>query len=173
MIPKLKNNLITPYILSGDNQFNTARIAQALGIEQFRANAKPKDKFHFIQDLKAKGNVVMMVGDGINDVGALEASDVSLSFSNASDVSEKTADIVIFNHDLNRIDYILRLSKAVVKNIKENLFWAFCYNIICIPLACGALYGFGILLNPMVAAFAMSLSSVSVVLNAQRLRKFK
>lgn len=173
LIPKLKNNLITPYILSGDNQFNTARIAQALGIEQFRANAKPKDKFHFIQDLKAKGNVVMMVGDGINDVGALEASDVSLSFSNASDVSEKTADIVIFNHDLNRIDYILRLSKAVVKNIKENLFWAFCYNIICIPLACGALYGFGILLNPMVAAFAMSLSSVSVVLNAQRLRKFK
>ena len=96
-----------------------------------------------------------------------------MSFSDASDVSEKSAGAVIYNHDLMRIDYVLRLSRAILRNIKENLFWAFGYNIICIPLACGALYGAGILLNPMLAALAMSLSSVSVVLNAQRLWRFR
>lgn len=173
IIQTLKAHHITPYIVSGDNQANTKRIADTLGIEHYKAGAKPNDKLAFIQKLQQQGEVVIMVGDGINDVGALEAADISVSFSNASDVSEKSANIVIYNHDLMRIDYILRLSRAVVKNIKENLFWAFCYNIICIPLACGALYGAGILLNPMIAAFAMSLSSVSVVLNAQRLWKFK
>lgn len=173
IIKNLKANNIKPFILSGDNEANTARIAKILGIKDFKANAKPQDKLAFIKNLKQKGKVVMMIGDGVNDVGALEAADISVSFSNASDMSEKSANVIIFNQDLSRINYALKLSKAVVSNIKQNLFWAFCYNVICIPLACGVLYGFGILLNPMVAAFAMSASSVSVVLNAQKLRKFK
>ncbi len=173
IIKDLKASKIKPFILSGDNEANTARIAKILGIKDFKANAKPQDKLAFIKNLKQNGEVIMMIGDGVNDVGALEAADISVSFSNASDVSEKSANVIIFNQDLSRINYALKLSKAVVSNIKQNLFWAFCYNVICIPLACGVLYGFGILLNPMVAAFAMSASSVSVVLNAQKLRKFK
>ncbi len=172
LITKLRASQIQTFILSGDNEPNTQRIASLLGIKDFKANAKPRDKLDFILALKAQNQKVMMVGDGVNDVGALEAADVSLSFSNASDVSQNCANIIVFNDDLDSIDYALRLSNAVVKNIKQNLFWAFCYNSICIPLACGVLYSFGILLNPMIAAFAMSLSSVSVVLNAQRLRKF-
>ncbi|OBV28511.1 hypothetical protein BKN38_03295 [Helicobacter sp. CLO-3] len=173
IIQALKSRHIKTYILSGDNAKNTAKIAKILGVDDFRAEAKPSDKLAFVRELQKRGEVVMMVGDGINDVGALEAADISVSFSDASDVSEKSAGVVIYNHDLMRIDYVLRLSRAILRNIKENLFWAFGYNIICIPLACGALYGAGILLNPMLAALAMSLSSVSVVLNAQRLWRFK
>lgn len=173
IIQALKSHHIKTYILSGDNTKNTAKIAKILGVDDFRAEAKPSDKLAFVRELQKRGEVVMMVGDGINDVGALEAADISVSFSDASDVSEKSAGAVIYNHDLMRIDYVLRLSRAILRNIKENLFWAFGYNIICIPLACGALYGAGILLNPMLAALAMSLSSVSVVLNAQRLWRFR
>lgn len=189
LIEALKKHNITPHILSGDITSNVKRVAQELQIDDFIAQASPKDKLEFIQNLstqnaqkstqkfaqkdsKGTKNLIMMIGDGVNDVGALQASDISLSFKEASEVSEKSADIIIYSHDLGKIYYAISLSKAVLANIKQNLFWAFCYNALCIPLACGALYGFGVLLNPMIAAFAMSASSLSVVLNAQRLWRF-
>lgn len=195
LIEALKKHHITPHILSGDIASNVKRVAQALQIDDFLAQASPKDKLEFIQNLstqkstqkfsqkptqnlakkdsKHAQNLVMMIGDGVNDVGALQASDISVSFKEASEVSEKSADIIIYSHDLGKINYAIGLSKAVLANIKQNLFWAFCYNALCIPLACGVLYGFGVLLNPMIAAFAMSASSLSVVLNAQRLWRFR
>lgn len=194
LIESLKKHNITPHILSGDIASNVSRVAQELQIDDFIAQASPKDKLEFIQNLSQKStkkstqkytqkfaqkdsknpqNLVMMIGDGVNDVGALQASDISVSFKEASEVSEKSADIIIYSHDLGKIYYAISLSKAVLANIKQNLFWAFCYNALCIPLACGALYGFGVLLNPMIAAFAMSASSLSVVLNAQRLWRFR
>ena len=189
LIEALKKHNITPHILSGDITSNVRRVAQELQIDDFIAQASPKDKLEFIQNLstqnaqkstqkfaqkdsKGTKNLIMMIGDGVNDVGALQASDISLSFKEASEVSEKSADIIIYSHDLGKIYYAISLSKSVLANIKQNLFWAFCYNALCIPLACGVLYGFGVLLNPMIAAFAMSASSLSVVLNAQRLWRF-
>lgn len=209
LIDALKSQHITPYILSGDALPNVRRVAKELKINDFLAQASPKDKLEFIKNLKnpqttqnlfvqdsmqkdllqdrsfsqAKSfvnfaqkkdsnQIIMMVGDGINDVGALQASDISVSFKEASEVSEKSADIIIYNHDLGKIYYAILLSRAVLANIKQNLFWAFCYNALCIPLACGVLYGFGVLLNPSLAAFAMSASSLSVVLNAQKLWGF-
>ena len=189
LIEALKKHNITPHILSGDITSNVRRVAQELQIDDFIAQASPKDKLEFIQklstqnaqkstqkfaqkDSKGTKNLIMMIGDGVNDVGALQASDISVSFKEASEVSEKSADIIIYSHDLGKIYYAISLSKAVLANIKQNLFWAFCYNALCIPLACGVLYGFGVLLNPMIAAFAMSASSLSVVLNAQRLWRF-
>ncbi|RAX57343.1 hypothetical protein CCZ01_06505 [Helicobacter monodelphidis] len=173
LIETLKTRKIKSYILSGDRENNVKRVAENIGIVEFIAKAKPQDKLEFVKHLKAQGEVVMMVGDGINDVAALEASDVSVSFSSASDISTQSAEILICNEDIRLCGFIIALSKATSTNIKQNLFWAFCYNVISIPLACGFLYGYGILLNPMIAAAAMSFSSLSVVLNAQRLRGFK
>lgn len=217
LIDALKSQHITPHILSGDALPNVRRVANALKINHFLAQASPKDKLKFIQNLKNpkttqnhfaqndfiqndstkndfaqndfvkkdstprinwlaqkkdSTQIIMMIGDGINDVGALQASDISVSFKEASEVSEKSADIIIYNHDLGKIYYAILLSRAVLANIKQNLFWAFCYNALCIPIACGVLYGFGVLLNPSLAAFAMSASSLSVVLNAQKLWRF-
>ena len=178
LINALKKRDISLHILSGDISSNVARVANTLGIADVISMASPKDKLDFIKKLKnqqsnsTKIPTIMMIGDGVNDVAALQASDVSISFKEASEVSEKSADIIIYSHDLGRVSYVLDLSKAVLVNIKQNLFWAFCYNALCIPLACGVLYGFGVLLNPSLAAFAMSASSLSVVLNAQRLWRF-
>lgn len=174
MIEALKAKGITPHILSGDNAANTAHIARKLGITHYKAHAKPADKLAYIKALQDKGRVVLMAGDGVNDVGALAAADVSLSFAHASDVSKNTADIIIYHNDISRVLYVMRLSHKVMQNIKENLAFAFVYNCLCIPIACGVLYyPAQILLNPMLAAFAMSASSVCVVLNSQRLWRFR
>lgn len=172
-INALKARGITPHILSGDGESNTAQVANTLGIARYKSHASPQDKLAYIHALQQRGEVVMMVGDGVNDVGALMAADISLSFSHASDVSKNAADIIVYHDDIARLDTLLRLSGDITRNIKENLFFAFVYNVICIPLACGvAYYPAGILLNPMIAAFAMSASSICVVLNSQRLWRF-
>lgn len=172
-INALKVRGITPHILSGDRESNTAQVANTLGIARYKSHASPQDKLAYIHALQQRGEVVMMVGDGVNDVGALMAADISLSFSHASDVSKNAADIIVYHDDIARLDTLLRLSGDITRNIKENLFFAFVYNVICIPLACGvAYYPAGILLNPMIAAFAMSASSICVVLNSQRLWRF-
>lgn len=173
-IAALHKQGITLHILSGDREPNTAQIAKTLGIEHYKSQAKPHDKLAYIHALQKRGEVVMMVGDGVNDVGALMAADISLSFSHASDVSKNAADIIIYHDDMTRLVSLINLSRAVIGNIRENLFFAFIYNAICIPLACGvAYYPAGILLSPMIAAFAMSASSVCVVLNSQRLWRFR
>ncbi len=172
-IAQIKNLGINTFLLSGDNLNNVQKCALELGIDGYISNAKPQDKLNKIKELKEKGQVVMMVGDGLNDAPSLAMSDVAVVMAKGSDVSVQAADIVSFNNDIKSVYSTIQLSQATIKNIKENLFWAFCYNSVFIPLACGVLYKANIMLSPAIAGLAMSLSSVSVVLNAQRLRNFK
>ncbi|GHQ79648.1 copper-transporting ATPase [Helicobacter pylori] len=172
-IAQIKNLGINTLLLSGDNRENVKKCALELGIDDYISNAKPQDKLNKIKELKEKGQIVMMVGDGLNDAPSLAMSDVAVVMAKGSDVSVQAADIVSFNNDIKSVYSAIQLSQAAIKNIKENLFWAFCYNSVFIPLACGVLYKANIILSPAIAGLAMSLSSVSVVLNSQRLRNFK
>ncbi|WP_231171519.1 copper-translocating P-type ATPase CopA [Helicobacter pylori] len=172
-IAQIKNLGINTLLLSGDNRENVKKCALELGIDDYISNAKPQDKLNKIKELKEKGQIVMMVGDGLNDAPSLAMSDVAVVMAKGSDVSVQVADIVSFNNDIKSVYSAIQLSQVAIKNIKENLFWAFCYNSVFIPLACGVLYKANIMLSPAIAGLAMSLSSVSVVLNSQRLRNFK
>ncbi len=172
-IAQIKNLGINTLLLSGDNRENVKKCALELGIDDYISNAKPQDKLNKIKELKEKGQIVMMVGDGLNDAPSLAMSDVAVVMAKGSDVSVQAADIVSFNNDIKSVYSAIQLSQATIKNIKENLFWAFCYNSVFIPLACGVFYKANIMLSPAIAGLAMSLSSVSVVLNSQRLRNFK
>ncbi len=172
-IAQIKKLGINTLLLSGDNRENVKKCALELGIDDYISNAKPQDKLNKIKELKEKGQIVMMVGDGLNDAPSLAMSDVAVVMAKGSDVSVQAADIVSFNNDTKSVYSAIQLSQATIKNIKENLFWAFCYNSVFIPLACGVLYKANIMLSPAIAGLAMSLSSVSVVLNSQRLRNFK
>ncbi|MCQ2720338.1 copper-translocating P-type ATPase CopA [Helicobacter pylori] len=172
-IAQIKKLGINTFLLSGDNRENVKKCALELGIDGYISNAKPQDKLNKIKELKEQGQIVMMVGDGLNDAPSLAMSDVAVVMAKGSDVSVQAADIVSFNNDIKSVYSAIKLSQATIKNIKENLFWAFCYNSVFIPLACGVLYKANIMLSPAIAGLAMSLSSVSVVLNAQRLRNFK
>ncbi|BCD70809.1 heavy metal translocating P-type ATPase [Helicobacter suis] len=169
-ISQLKALNITPMLLSGDALPNVKALATELGIENYKAQAKPEDKLKAIDALKAQGQIVMMVGDGMNDAPSLARSDVGVVMAKGSDASLEVADVVSFNNDIQSIVGAIKLSMHTITNIQQNLFWAFCYNSVAIPLACGVGYKLGIMFNPMLASLAMSLSSVSVVLNAQRLR---
>ncbi len=172
-IAQIKKLGINTLLLSGDNRENVKKCALELGIDDYISNAKPQDKLNKIKELKEKDQIVMMVGDGLNDAPSLAMSDVAVVMAKGSDVSVQAADIVSFNNDIKSVYSAIQLSQATIKNIKENLFWAFCYNSVFIPLACGVLYKANIMLSPAIAGLAMSLSSVSVVLNSQRLRNFK
>ncbi|WP_187918702.1 copper-translocating P-type ATPase CopA [Helicobacter pylori] len=172
-IAQIKNLGINTLLLSGDNRENVKKCTLELGIDGYISNAKPQDKLNKIKELKEQGQIVMMVGDGLNDAPSLAMSDVAVVMAKGSDVSVQAADIVSFNNDIKSVYSAIKLSQATIKNIKENLFWAFCYNSVFIPLACGVLYKANIMLSPAIAGLAMSLSSVSVVLNSQRLRNFK
>ena len=161
-------------MLTGDNHRTAQAIAKELALTDVVAEVLPQDKEKVIADLQAKGKKVAMVGDGINDAPALARSDVGLAIGAGTDVAIESADVVLMKSDLMDAVTAVELSKATIKNIKENLFWAFFYNAICIPLAAGAFYPiFHIQLSPMIAAAAMSLSSVCVVSNALRLKLFK
>lgn len=161
-------------MLSGDTIESAKQSADILGIDEVIAQAKPKDKLEFITRTKAQNPKaqILMVGDGVNDAAALKSADVSMAYASGNDVAQNCADIIIYNQNAKAIVNAYNLSKATISNIKGNLFWAFGYNIVFIPIACGALGGFGIFLDPMFCALAMSFSSISVVLNASRLRKF-
>lgn len=158
-------------MLTGDNQLTAEAIAKQAGIEEIFAQVLPQDKASIVRQLQAQGHLVAMVGDGINDAPALAAADVGIAIGTGTDIALKTADMVLIKNDLTDVVKAISLSRKVMKNIKENLFWAFIYNTIGIPLAAGVFYiTQGWLLNPMLAAAAMSCSSVSVVSNALRLR---
>lgn len=160
-------------MLTGDNARAAASIGGRLGVGEVRAQLLPEDKQDVIADLQAKGRKVMMVGDGINDAPALVKADLGVAVGQGTDVAIESADIVLMRDDPRLAAGAIRLGRAVIRNIKENLFWAFFYNLIGIPIAAGALSGLGVELNPMIAAAAMSLSSVCVVSNALRLRRFR
>ena len=161
-------------MITGDNEKTAEAIKNALNIDEKYAEVLPQDKEIEIKNLQKLGKKVLMVGDGINDAPALARSDVSMAIGNGTDVAIESADIILINNNILDIVSALKLSKSTIKIIKENLFWAFFYNIIGIPLAAGLLYpAFGLKLSPMFGAFAMSFSSIFVCLNSLRLRKFK
>ncbi len=173
-IQKLSNMGLNIFMITGDNKKTANAIAKQINIQNVFAEVLPVDKANYVEQLKNEGKKVAMVGDGINDAPALAKSDLGIAIGSGTDIAIESADIVLIKNDLNGVSNAISLSKKTITNIKQNLFWAFIYNIIGIPVACGVLYIFGgPLLNPMIGAMAMSLSSISVLLNALRLRKFK
>lgn len=172
-IKQLKSHGIDVYMLTGDNEQTAAAVSKQVGIDHFKANVLPADKSEFIKSLQKQGKTVAMVGDGINDSNALAQADVSIAMGKGSDIAMDVAKMTIISSDLTKIYQAIQLSKHTVATIRQNLFWAFIYNIIGIPIAAGILYPInGFLLNPMIAGAAMALSSVSVVSNSLLL-KFK
>jgi Cu2+-exporting ATPase len=170
-VKQLQEAGIEVYMLTGDNESTAKAIAGLAGITHFKANILPADKALFIKELQQQGKTVAMVGDGINDSNALAQADVSIAMGKGSDIAMDVAKMTIISSDLTKIPQAIKLSKYTVSAIHQNLFWAFIYNIIGIPLAAGILYPVnGFLLNPMIAGAAMALSSVSVVSNSLRLK---
>jgi Cu2+-exporting ATPase len=170
-IKELLEQGIEVYMLTGDNEETSSALARQTGISNYVANMLPADKAKYIHQLQEKGKMVAMVGDGINDATALAQADVSIAMGRGTDIAMDVAKMTIVSSDLMKIPHAIRLSKRTVKTVKQNLFWAFVYNIIGIPIAAGLLYPFtGFLLNPMIAGAAMALSSLSVVSNSLRLK---
>ncbi|MBO5301079.1 MAG: metal-transporting ATPase, partial [Peptococcaceae bacterium] len=172
-IQQLKSMGVQVVMLTGDNAQTAAAIQSQLDIDEVIAEVLPQDKEQKIASLQADGKIVAMVGDGVNDAPALARANVGMAIGAGTDVALDSADVVLMKNDLLDVVTAIQLSKAVIRNIKQNLFWAFFYNCLCIPLAAGVFYNaFGLLLNPMVGAAAMSCSSIFVVSNALRLRRF-
>ena len=157
-------------MLTGDKESTAAEVARAAGIEHYRWGVLPDDKERFVAELQKAGKCVAMVGDGINDSQALARADVSVAMGKGTDVAMDVAMVTLMNSDLLLLPRAVTLSRKTVRIIRENLFWAFGYNVVCIPVAAGVLYPIGILLTPMWASAAMAFSSVSVILNSLRLR---
>lgn len=173
-IRKLQDMGIETVMITGDNARTAAAIASKVGVTRVLSEVLPQDKAEMVKKLQAEGKVVAMVGDGINDAPALAQAEVGIAIGSGTDVAMESADIVLMRNDLMGVPSAIKLSKATISNIKQNLFWAFGYNSAGIPLAAGLFYLFGgPLLNPMFAAAAMSMSSVSVLTNALRLKRFR
>lgn len=173
-IEELAREGIEVVMVTGDNRATAAQVAQTLGIRRFEAEVLPEEKARLVEGLQAEGRVVAMAGDGINDAPALARADVGIAMGGGTDVAIETAQIVLVQNDLRGVVRARRLSRAVMRNVRQNLFFAFVYNSLGVPVAAGVLYPFfGLLLSPVIAAAAMTFSSVSVVTNALRLRKVR
>ena len=170
IVQKLKKRNIKVVMLTGDNEKIAKAIANQIGVDEVIANVLPKQKAEEIKKFKEKG-LVMMCGDGINDSVSLVTADIGVSVSSGTDIAMDSSNVVLMNDNLEKIEDLISISEKTIKNIKQNLFWAFFYNICMIPIACGVLEPLGVVMNPMIAAFAMTISSLTVVLNALRLKK--
>ena len=160
--------------MTGDNANTAEAVAKKLGIKQVFADVLPEQKAARIKELQARGKIVAMAGDGVNDAPALAQADVGIAMGTGTDVAIESADITLLRGDLRGILRAKNLSRATMKNIRQNLFFAFVYNLVGVPIAAGVLYPFfGLLLSPMIASAAMTFSSVSVIANALRLRQIK
>lgn len=173
IITKLKENNKEVIMLTGDNKEVAQNIAYEVGIEKVISNVLPSDKVENIKKLKEEGKRVMMCGDGINDSPALANADIGVSVHSGTDIAMDSADVILMKNDLNKILDLINISKKTVSNIKQNLFWAFFYNILMIPIAMGILKPIGISINPMIAGFAMMFSSFTVILNTLRIKNVK
>ena len=173
LIKTLKSRKIETIMLTGDNKKTAEKIAGDLEISKVISEVLPTDKANIIRTLKKEHRVIMMCGDGINDSPALASSDIGVSVNNSTDIAMDSSDVILTKNDLNCIVNLIKISKATIRNIKQNLFWAFFYNCLMIPIAIGLLKPFGISINPMIASLAMVFSSVTVILNALRLRRLK
>jgi P-type Cu2+ transporter len=170
-VAQLQQKGIEVYMLTGDNEKTAAVVAEQVGIKHFKADVLPHQKADFVEQLQKSGKVVAMVGDGINDSHALAQADVSIAMGRGTDIAMDVAKMTLLHSDLNSIPKAIALSGKTVRTIRQNLFWAFVYNVVGIPIAAGLLYPFtGFLLNPMIAGAAMALSSVSVVTNSLQLK---
>ena len=169
-LQKLSKEVI---LLTGDNSVVANRLAKKIGISKVISDVYPKDKAKVISDLIKDDKKVMMIGDGINDAPSLATATIGVSISSGTDIATNSADVILMNDKLNSIIKLMYISKRTIKNIKQNLFWAFFYNILMIPAAAGLLTKFGIRMNPMLASLAMTISSLTVVFNALRLKKIK
>lgn len=172
-IATLRREGITPVLLTGDRKAAALTVARETGIDTVHAEVSPADKLQVIAALQAEGHKVAMAGDGINDAEALAKTDVSIALGGGSDIALETAQITLVAGNINTVTAAVRLSRTTVRIIRQNLFWAFIYNTLGIPLAAGALYPLGFMLTPMFASAAMALSSVCVVTNSLRLTKIK
>ena len=170
IVKKLQKRNIEVVMLTGDNEKTANAIAKQIGVDKVIANVLPKQKAEEIKKLKQKG-LVMMCGDGINDSVSLVTADIGVSVSSGTDIAMDSSNVVLMNDNLEKIEDLLSISQKTITNIKQNLFWAFFYNICMIPIACGVLEPLGIVMNPMMAAFAMTISSLTVILNALRLKR--
>ncbi len=167
VISKLKKMKLNTVLLTGDNNEVAKGISQKVGFDDYKAEVLPEDKLNIVSEFQNKGKIVAMVGDGINDAPALVQSNVGIAMGTGTDVAIESGDIILMSGDLTGVPKAIKLSRLTLATIKQNLFWAFVYNVIGVPLA-----AFG-LLNPMIAALAMSFSSVSVVTNSLRLKRKK
>jgi heavy metal translocating P-type ATPase len=173
-IEKLQKEGLQVIMLTGDNEFTAKAVSTSLNLNSFKSQMLPEDKLNEVKRIQAEGKKVAMAGDGINDAPALAQADIGIAMGTGTDVAIESAGITLVKGDLNGIAKVRLLSHKVMRNIKQNLFFALAYNVLGIPIAAGILYPyFGILLSPMIAALAMSLSSVSVITNSLRLRNAK
>ena len=171
VISKLNKNKIETVMLTGDNTQTAEKIAKEIGITTVISNVTPREKTEAVKKLKEEGKYVMMCGDGINDSPALASSNIGVSVNSGTDIAMDSSDVILTRNDLNSILNLINISKKTIRNIKQNLFWAFFYNSLMIPIAMGLLSKWGITINPMIASLAMVISSLTVTLNALRLRR--
>ncbi len=158
-------------MLTGDNTQTAEKIAKEIGITTVISNVTPREKTDVVKKLKVEGKYVMMCGDGINDSPALASSNIGVSVNSGTDIAMDSSDVILTRNDLNSILNLINISKKTIRNIKQNLFWAFFYNSLMIPIAMGLFSKWGVTINPMIASLAMVISSLTVTLNALRLRR--
>ncbi len=173
-IKKLNDQGIETIMLTGDHANTAASVAKLVGISTYEASMMPQDKATYIKKLQSQGKQVAMIGDGVNDSQALATANVSIAMGHGAEIAMDVANMTIASSDLSKVSEAILLSKQTMRTIKQNLFWAFIYNVVGIPIAAGLLYPInGFMLNPMLAGAAMAMSSVSVVLNSLRLKTTK